>query len=183
MFANGHVLSEIDRADPTMTYLQSTQIFRNQGGGRFADISAQAGPDVRRKIVGRGIAIGDFNADGRLDLLIVDDEGAPLLLRNDDRSGNHWLALRCVRPPGPSDAVGARVTVTAAGRKQVAEVRAGGSYLSTNAPEVHFGLGAAAQADNVEICWPDGRTRRFAAVTADHLYRVTPTDRKPRLLR
>jgi hypothetical protein len=176
VFTNGHVFSEVDKSDRTTSYLQSAQLFRNLDGSRFADISAQAGPDFTQKIVGRGIAIGDYDGDGCQDLLIVNDEGAPLLLHNQNPVANHWLSLRCLWGSGKTDAVGARVTVTTGSRQQIAEVRAGGSYLSTNAPDVHFGLGTAAEVDSLQIRWPDGRMSRFQTVPAGHAYKITPTD-------
>ncbi|HLK56376.1 MAG TPA: CRTAC1 family protein, partial [Chthonomonadaceae bacterium] len=175
---NGHVLSEIQKTDPAQTYAQTTQFFYNLGGGRFQEISAGAGPDFSRKIVGRGIAVGDYDGDGREDLLLVDDEGAPLLLHNDSPPGNHWISLRCLWRPGGSDAVGARVTLQVGGRKQIAEVRAGGSYLSTNTPDVHFGLGASTKIDRIQIRWPDGRVSQFTNLMADRAYHVSPGERR-----
>jgi hypothetical protein len=172
VLTNGHVISEIEKVDREQTYAQATQILRNVGG-QFTDISAGAGADFGRKIVGRGIAIGDYDGDGREDLLIVDDEGRPLLLHNDSTPPNHWITLHCLRADSGSPAVGARVTLSAGGRRQIAEVRASGSYLSTNAPEVHFGLGAQTIADRIEVRWPDGRTEKFAAVAADRSYTIT----------
>ena len=173
VLTNGHVLSQVELTDRGQTFAQSTQILRNLGG-RFEDVSASAGPDFSRKIVGRGIAIGDYDGDGRADLLIVDDEGRPLLLHNDSPTSNHWITLRCTRTVGGPDAVGARVTLSAGGRKQVAEVRASGSYLSTNAPEIHFGLGASTLIDTIDVRWPDGRTTRLTSVAADRTYRIAP---------
>ncbi len=178
VFTNGHVMSQIERVDSSTAYLQATQLFRNQGGGKFVEAGAEAGPDFTRKIVGRGLAVGDYDGDGKLDLLLVDDEGAPLLLHNESKEAAHWLTVDCLRSPGGSEAVGARVTVTAGGKRQVAEVRAGGSYLSTDAAAVHFGLGSAKQADRLEIRWPDGRGRQFQAVAADRAYRVSPLDNR-----
>lgn len=174
---NGHVVAQVELTDSGQTYAQSTQILHNVGG-RFEDISASAGADFSRKIVGRGIAIGDYDGDGREDLLIVDDEGAPLLLHNESPPGNHWISLRCLRRPGGSDAIGARVTLSAGGQKQIAEVRASGSYLSTNAPQVHFGLGGNAVVDAIDVRWPDGRTSHVTKIAADQAYRLSPADRK-----
>ncbi|HLK60510.1 MAG TPA: CRTAC1 family protein, partial [Chthonomonadaceae bacterium] len=175
VFTNGHVLSQVDLTDRVQTYAQPTQILHNIGG-KFEDISAHAGADFRRKIVGRGIAIGDYDGDGREDLLLVDDEGAPLLLHNDSPPTNHWITLKCTLRAGGTDAVGARVTLSAGGRKLIGEVRASGSYLSTNAPEVHFGLGASRVVDTLEVRWPDGRTSHIPSVTADRAYRLSPGD-------
>jgi hypothetical protein len=176
VLTNGHVLSQVELTDRGQTYAQPTQILRNVGR-RFEDVSASAGTDFGRRIVGRGLAIGDYDGDGREDLLIVDDEGAPLLLHNDRAPVNHWITLRCTRRPGGPNAVGARVTLAAGGRRQVAEVRSAGSYLSTNAPEVHFGLGAAAKIDSLDVRWPDGRRTHVAAVAPDRAYEISPGDR------
>ncbi|HLJ55748.1 MAG TPA: CRTAC1 family protein [Chthonomonadaceae bacterium] len=183
VFANGHVDSLAERVDPTMSYFQSAQLFHNAGGGRFADASQQAGPDFTRKIVGRGLAIGDFDGDGREDLLIVDDEGAPLLLHNESTAKNHWLTLRCVWKSAHTYAVGARVSVTAGSLRQVREVRAGGSYLSTNAPDLHCGLGPSATSVSLEIRWPDGRKSRFTGLAPDHTYELSAQSPAARLIR
>jgi len=173
--ANGHIMPQVEKTTAEQTYPQPT-LFLHNVGGKYEDVSAAAGPDFARKIVGRGIAIGDYDGDGRLDMLIVNDEGAPLLLHNDSPPGNHWITLRCLWRPGGSDAVGSRVTLLAGDRKQIAEVRAGGSYLSTNAPEVHFGLGASTSVDQIEIRWPDGRVSHFTNIMGDRAYRTSPGD-------
>jgi hypothetical protein len=172
---NGHVLSQVELTDRGQTYAQTTQVLHNVRG-HYTDISADAGADFRRKIVGRGIAVGDYDGDGREDLLIVDDEGRPLLLHNDSPPVSHWITLRCLRRAGGPDAVGARIAISAGGRKQIAEVRAGGSYLSTNAPEVHFGLGTSRVVDTIEVRWPNGQSSHLTAVAADRAYRLSPED-------
>jgi hypothetical protein len=179
VFTNGHVFSEIEKVDPEKSYPQKMQLLRNGGDGRFQESAAEAGPDFARRIVGRGMAVGDYDNDGRLDLLVVDDEGAPLLLHNESKAAAHWLSLLCRLAPNGPLAVGAKVTVSAGGRQQIAEVRSGGSYLSTNAPAVHVGLGAANLAETVTIRWPGGKTRVFSHVTADRAYRITPEGIEP----
>ena len=179
---NGHVWPLVERTDATTTYYESGLLFHNDGRGRFTDISAQAGPDFTQKIVGRGVAVGDYDGDGRLDLLVVNAEGAPLLLHNEGPR-RHFLSLRCFGPNGKSDALGARVTLKAGKLSQIREVRAAGSYLSTDAPDLHFGLGDSQQADEIHIRWPDGKRSAFPAVAADHWYTVRETDTALHLLR
>jgi len=174
--ANGHVLSEIEKVDDSTTYRQSAQLFRNLGGGRFVDVSAQAGPDFTRKIVGRGLAVGDYDGDGKVDLLMVDDEGRPHLLHNENKTENHWLSLRCLNAPNGSDALGAHVAISVKGQRMISEVRAGGSYLSTDAPELHFGLGNARLVEYLEIRWPDGHVSRSDNVAVDHAYRISESE-------
>lgn len=173
VLTNGQVWSQIDRVDRTQSYPQKPQILRNVRG-RFQDVSAMAGPAFQRPIVGRGIAIGDYDGDGRLDLLMVDEEGSPILLHNESPAANSWISLSCARGAGGSPAVGARVTITAGGRTQIGEVRSSGSYLSTNAPAVHFGLGRATTVDAVVIRWPGGRSTRLRDLACNRAYTITP---------
>ncbi len=173
IMTNGHVEPQVELIERGQTYAEPTLLLKNTDG-HFEDISALAGPDFARKIVGRGVAIGDYDGDGRQDILIVDDEGAPLLLHNDSATVNHWLNLRCLRRVNGSIAVGARITISTGGKKQIAEVRASGSYLSTNAPDVHFGIGANTVVDTIDIRWPDLKVTHLSAAVADRSYTITP---------
>jgi hypothetical protein len=175
VFANGSVRSLAERIDSSGTYFEPCMLFHNEGNGRFEDWSGKAGPDFTRKIVGRGTAVGDYDGDGRLDLLIVNAEGQPLLLHNDGPV-NHYLGLRCLASGGKSYALGARVTVKCGSLSQIREVRAAGSYLSTDAPDLHFGLGSATTIDSVSIRWPDGHASRFTSVRPDHVYVASAGD-------
>jgi enediyne biosynthesis protein E4 len=175
VFANGHVVDNIQQAEANVTYRQASQLFRNKGAaepGRFEEISARAGPDFTRPIVGRGLCAGDLDDDGRLDLLIVDAEGAPLLLRNEDPSGHHWLSLRLIGTRSNRDAIGARVTLTAGGQSQTRACFTDGSYMSASDPRVHFGLGTAPRADAIVIRWPAGGLTTLRGVPADQTITV-----------
>lgn len=172
VFTNGHVESQIEKVDPAQTYRQSAQLFRNLDGAHFVDISALAGPDFTRRIVGRGIAVGDYDNDGLLDLLVVDEEGGALLLHNEGPSANHWIRFRCVEGAREAYAIGTKVVIESKIGRRIAEVRAGGSYLSTNEPDVHFGLGQATTVDTVHIFWPNGQKHLFYKLPADKLYRI-----------
>ncbi len=173
VFTNGHVFSEIEKVDPSTSYPQRLQYFRGRGDGRFQDAGTSAGSDFARPIVGRGIAAADYDEDGRMDLAVVDAEGSAILLRNEGKAG-HWLELECRWRPGGPIAVGAVVTVTAGGKRRVGEVRAGGSYLSTNSPRLHFGLGESSAVEGLEIRWPGGRTTRLGPLAIDRLHELTP---------
>jgi len=171
MVANGHVEDNAAQVDPSTTYRQPTQLFRNMHGKRFADMSTQAGPDLQRPIVGRGLAVGDFDDDGRVDALVVDSEGAPLLLRNESAPVGHWLSLKLVGTKSNRDGIGALVTVTtktaAGGLTQTRLCHTDGSYLSASDVRVHVGLGKAAVAQAVSIRWPSGRRDTFHDILAD----------------
>jgi enediyne biosynthesis protein E4 len=164
--ANGHVRDNPERLDPAVHYAQPMQLFRNDGSGVFRDLSREAGPAFDRPIVGRAAASGDIDNDGDIDLLVVDAAGAPLLLRNESGNRRHWLTVRALTAQR-RDAIGARITITAGGRRQVAEVRPGASFLATNDPRVHFGLGEADRVERLQIRWPDGRVEERRDLSAN----------------
>jgi hypothetical protein len=168
-FANGHVYDQAAKVDPASPYRQPLLLLRNERGRRFPDVSATAGAAFQRPIVGRGLAAGDYDNDGRVDLLVVDDEGMPLLLRNETVTDHHMLRLRLRGPAGAPNrfAYGARVTVEWDRERRVAEVSPAASYLSSNDPRLYVGLGPQPAAARVWVRWPGGATERFAAVPAD----------------
>ena len=144
-------------------------LYRNLGNGRFEDVSARAGTAIREENLGRGCAFGDFNNDGRVDVLINNLDGPPTLLRNDSRNGYNWLQIKCIGTRSNRSAIGARVKVTAGGRSQIDEVMSGSSYYSQSDFRLHFGLAAAGNADLVEVAWPSGLKERYEDVAANQL--------------
>ncbi len=167
---NGHVLDNIELVDPAHTYAQSSQMLRNLAGQRFEDVSSLLGPDFTEPIVARGTAVGDFDNDGDIDVLINTTGGSPRLLRNDGGNQQQWLIVD-LAGTRPRDALGTRVAVTAGGMTQRRQRQSGGSYLATHDPRLHFGLGDATAAD-VEIVWPDASVQRFVNVKANRTLRV-----------
>ena len=168
MLANGHVQDNIEKIDKTTSYKQPIQLFRNTGGERMEDISAMAIDQAgRRPIVGRGLAVGDYDNDGKVDVLVVDSEGTPLLLHNETPTANHFLSVRLVGGKSNRNGYGARVTVEAGGQKIMRQANASGSYLSSSDSRVHFGLGKATAADTITVNWPGGRTTVVKNIPAD----------------
>jgi len=169
MIANGHVQDNVAAVTQGVAYREPTQLFHNDHGRVFVDLSAHAGEDLQKPVVGRGLAVGEFDNDGRVDALVVDSEGAPLLLRNESAPVGHWLLLKLIGVKSNRDGIGALVTVTAGGLTQTRLCHTDGSYLSASDVRVHVGLGKAMTAQTVSIRWPSGRKDVFHNVRADRI--------------
>jgi len=169
---NGHTYPSVDGAVLRTTYAQRNQVLWNDGGPRLVEreISPQDGlANVRSS---RGAAFGDIDNDGDLDVIIVNIDDLPDVLRNEQGTSNHWVAFALVGKHSNRNAIGARVTVTTASRTLVGEVRPSGSYLSSSDRRVHFGLGATDHIDRVVVRWPDGRQEEIVDVVVDRVYRL-----------
>ena len=140
--ANGHVYPEVEGKDLGDTYLQSTVLYRNLGNGKFKDVTNDSGPAFATPRAARGLAVGDLYGDGRQEIVIVNMNGVPSLLKN---SGTHWHFLNLILTGTKSNrsAIGARAIVSAGGHKMIDEVMSGSSYYSSNSFTLHFGLGTA----------------------------------------
>ena len=150
--ANGHVYPQVDQAETGTTYRQLNQLFRNEGGGRFAPVSA--GPGLAQAKVSRGTSFGDYDDDGDIDLFVVELNDAPTLLRNDGGNAGNYLVVQVFGREDNRDGVGTRIGLQAAGKRQWRTVNGAASYLSHSDLRVHFGLGAAQPIDRVEITYP-----------------------------
>ncbi len=153
-------------------YTEEDVLMRNDGKGAFIDVASQSGDYFRQKFVGRGATCGDYDNDGDLDLLVVNLNDSPKLLRNDGGNKNRWLKIDVRLPGGRSHAIGARVTVKTGPLIQIQDLVPTTGYLSQADPRVHFGLGDAATAEFVDIRWPDGRTTRLKDVSTNQILTV-----------
>ena len=167
----GNVYPEIEAKLPSYPMKSPRLLFRNLGQGKFEELLDQAGPAVAAPHCSRGCAFGDFDNDGDIDILIVNLDEPPSLLRNDVSGVNHWLKVKLVGTHSNRSAIGARVTARYGGRQQAQEVLSQSSYYSSNDPRLHFGLGTAATAD-LEIRWPDGNRQIVKAVAANQILTI-----------
>ncbi|MBV9158297.1 MAG: CRTAC1 family protein [Acidobacteriaceae bacterium] len=164
----GNVYPELDGKVAGYPYKTPRLVFRNLGNGRFEEIMEGAGPGIEAAHSSRGCAFGDFDNDGDLDILVINLNEPPSLLRNDLRGENHWLKLKLIGTESNRSAIGARVLVQYGGKQQVQEVISQSSFCSCNDRRLHFGLGNTTAAD-VEIRWPKGTIQNFAKVAANQL--------------
>ena len=157
--ADGHVYPAVDEHQWGTSYAQQALLFRNLRTGKFERVGAAPNSGLAAAWCGRGLAVGDLDGDGRLDVVINNADSKPTILKNVAAPVGHWLALRLVGDVGkrsPRDAIGAIVYVTAGKVRQREDIISGGSYASQNDLTLHFGLGAATGVDKVEVKWPDG---------------------------
>jgi hypothetical protein len=171
--ANGHIDETVRNIRGNVGYAQPPQLFLNSGRGNFHDIAAEVGGGFAQPKVGRGLAYGDFDRDGDLDLLITTNNGPAYLYRNDQSAGNRSIRFRLVGTKSNRDAIGAAVRVYAGGLTQSRMVKGGSSYLSQSELPVTFGLEKRDRVDRVVIAWPSGRTEEFNNLTAGRTYVCT----------
>jgi hypothetical protein len=172
LLVNGHVFPEVERLGTDIHYKDRAILYRNLGGGKFADISESAGPGVLERHPARGAAFADYDNDGLIEVLINNQNEPPSLLKQEMHSANHWTLIQLTGKRSNRSGLGAKVKVTAGGRTQVDEVRSGGSYLSQNDLRLHFGLGAAQKVDRIEIEWPSGGRQTLHDLPADRVVQI-----------
>ncbi|WP_180540562.1 CRTAC1 family protein [Nevskia soli] len=161
--ATGSVYPELEAKLPNAPFKTPRVIFRNLGNGHFEELIETAGSGIGAPHASRGCAFGDFDNDGDLDVLIVNLNEPPSLLRNDLTGGNHWLKVKLVGTKSNRSAIGARVTARYGGKQQTQEVLSQSSFYSTNDRRLHFGLGPATTAD-LHVYWPSGAAQTFAGL-------------------
>jgi hypothetical protein len=168
ILSNGFPDDLVEELSHKVTYKQPLLLFQNQGK-TFRNVSEQSGPVFAKAFAARGLAIGDFNNDGAVDVLISNNDAAPLLLRNNAAAGTHWLGVRLVGRKANRDAVGARVTYQAGDLKRERMKVGGGSFLSSHDPRIVLGIGTRTKMDWLEVKWPQpgGEVERFTDLPLD----------------
>jgi hypothetical protein len=169
---NGHVYPQVDSTHTATRYLEPKFLFLNQHNGSFRNISWQAGSAIQIPQVSRGLAVGDLFNDGRMDAVVENLVGEPMVLRPEGGPQNHWISFQLEGVTGNRLALNARVRVTAGDVVQLKEVRSGGSYLSQDDLRLHFGLGTHERVDKAEVLWPDGKVETLTNLAADCFYAV-----------
>jgi len=166
--ATGMVYPEVEAKIAGAPWKTPSVVFRNLGGGKFEELQTEAGPGISETHSSRGAAFGDFDNDGDIDILLVNLNEPPSLLRNDSKGAGHWLKVLLVGTTSNRSAIGAQVIASYGQVKQAQAVLGQSSYLSVNDRRLHFGLGPEITAD-LEIHWPNGGIERIEKVTADQL--------------
>ncbi len=169
--ANGHIEPDINHIQPKVQYREPPLLFRNEGNGRFENVSDSLGADFRRPMLARGAAYADFDHDGDLDILVTENGGPAVLLTNEGGNRNNWLCLRLSGTKSNRSALGAVVRIETPGGKQWQTVHSGSSYCSQSDLALTFGLGKEKSA-NISVEWPSGTRQQFKAVAANQFLQI-----------
>jgi enediyne biosynthesis protein E4 len=173
MQINGHVYPEIAGHDVGQTYKNPRIVYRNMGNGQFRDVSAVMGPGISEHFSSRGAAFGDYDNDGDVDVLILNMNDLPSLLRNDGGNKQNWIKIKLIGTKCNRTAIGARVRVVSGEHVQMDEVHSGSSVMSQGDLRLHFGLGKAETVDALEVKWPTtGKLERFPQVKANQILTI-----------
>jgi hypothetical protein len=171
LIAQGHDIDTIERTSPQIHYREPMLLLRNTGKA-FQDVSAESGSVFEQKWVGRGLATGDLDNDGRIDAVVTTNGGPAYILHNETKTDNHWLLLSLVGHKSNRDGIGASVKIVTAHGAQYATVTTASSYLSSSDKRVHFGLGPESTVQTLEIRWPSGTVQTLKDVKSDQILRV-----------
>ncbi len=169
---NGHVYPQVDNTHTGTHYLEPKLLFLNQHDGKFQNISQRVGPALQIPQVSRGLAVGDLFNDGKMEAVVENLVGQPMVLRPRGGPPNHWISFQLEGVTSNRLALNARVRASAGNLVQLGEVISGGSYLSQNDLRIHFGLGDHDHLDRAQILWPDGKEENVANLTVDRYYVV-----------
>jgi enediyne biosynthesis protein E4 len=170
IIVNGHVYPQVDTKDIGTSFHEPKLLYLNQHDGTFRDISKLAGPAIQVPQVSRGLAVGDLFNDGRLEIVVENLEGEPMILQTQGGARNHWVSFELEGAKGNRLALNARIRATAGDLVQLDQVQSGGSYLSQSDLRIHFGLGGHEKVDKLEVFWPSGKVETLTNLGADHFY-------------
>jgi len=169
--ANGHIEETVRNIRGNIGYAQPPHLFLNRGSGTFHDVASAAGADFAGPKVGRGLAYGDFDRDGDLDLLMTTNNGPAALFRNDRTTNHRVVRLRLIGTTSNRDAIGASVRLFSEGSVQTRFVKSSSSYLSSSELPVTFGVGGRDRVDRIVVDWPNGRSEEFKGLATNKAYR------------
>ena len=178
LIAQGHDLDTVEKSYPQLRYREPMMLLRNMGS-HFVDVSSMSGQIFHEAWVGRGMAIGDIDNDGRIDAVVSTNGGPVHVLRNETETSNHWLTLKLVGHKSNRDGIGAVIKVTTSKGSQWVTVTTASGYMSSSDPRAHFGLGTDASAQSVEIRWPSGIVQELKNVAGDRIVTIDETVAKP----
>jgi hypothetical protein len=172
LLVNGHVFPEVDRLATDIHYRERAILYHNEGVGEFTDVSLESGPGIAERHAARGAAFGDMDGDGAIEILVNNQNEAPTLLDQQKKPLGSWVVLKLEGSHSNRSAIGARVELSSGGRRQVREVRSGGSYLSQNDLRLHFGLGSAKETGPIAIRWPNGAEQTLDSLPANGVHSI-----------
>ena len=169
LLANGQTFPQMNRYPTGITYAERNLLFHNRGDGKFDEVGLRAGPGLVIKKVSRGLATADYDNDGDLEIMVSNMNDSPDLLRRTRKNPQHSILVRTIGTQSNRDGIGSKIRVTCGGLAQYDEVKSGGSYLSSSDLRVHFGLGASARIERLELRWPSGQVDVVEKAPADHV--------------
>jgi hypothetical protein len=179
LYVTGHVYPEVEHKLREYPYRGPRVVFRNLGDGRFADVTEQSGPGATAPHSSRGAAFGDYDNDGDIDVLVMNMNERPSLLRNDYAGPNGWLRLRLEGPASNTAAIGATVLMSTGDKKSARAVVSQSSYYSVDDVRLHFGVGTSAHANRIEVRWPSGRTQVLTDVARNQEITIREQEGRP----
>jgi len=171
--AQSHVMDTIEINEPHLHYREAPLLARNMQGKKFVDVSAESGDVFQQKWIGRALAIGDIDNDGRVDVVVTSNNGPAWVLMNRTPTQNHWITFKLVGTRSNRDGIGAQVDIVTGAGKQSATVTTAGSYESSSDCRIHFGLGTEDSVSSIRVRWPSGTVQTIDKTRADQFLTVT----------